>query len=263
MDTARAFLCDLAACLRFYSRLPIPALPFETDPHAMPDFRTAVRALPAAGALIGLIGAIALALASAFGLPPTVAAALALTALVAATGAFHEDGLADTADGFGGGATRERKLEIMKDSRIGTYGGAALVLSFLLRWSALVALVDRHGDEFAGLVIVALAALSRTVALMPLVALEPARTDGAAWRAGKPEAPALLIAGGLALVLACLPMAGGATARQCALAMVLAVAAAGGVTRLSARQIGDQTGDVAGAAQQAAEIAGLLAFLIG
>ncbi len=261
MDPLRSFLCDLAACLRFYSRLPVPALPFETDPHAMPDFRTEVRALPVAGAVIGLVGAGALALATGLGLPATVAAALALTALVAATGAFHEDGLADTADGFGGGATRARKLEIMKDSRIGTYGGAALVLSLLLRWTALTALLDRRGDDFACLVLIAVAALSRTVALIPLVALEPARDDGAAWRAGKPEAPALMVAAALALAFACLPVLGGASSRQCALAIVLGFAAAWLTMRLAARQIGGQTGDVAGAAQQAAEVAALCAFL--
>ena len=75
-------------------------------------------------------------------LPPLPAAALAVAATVAVTGALHEDGLADVADGFGGGATRERKLEIMRDSRIGTYGVCALILSFILRISA----TDELGD---------------------------------------------------------------------------------------------------------------------
>ncbi len=262
-NPARAFLVDLAACLRFYSRLPIPALPFETDPHAMPDFRTVMRALPVAGAIIGLSGALALALAGGLGLPATVAAALALAALTLATGAFHEDGLADTADGFGGGATRERKLDIMKDSRIGTYGGAALVLSYLLRWSALQELVDMRGFELAAFVLVAVAAVSRTVALTPLAMLPPARDEGAAWRAGKPDAAALAIAGILAMLIAFLPVLAGASARQCGIAILFAAFAAWGMTRIAARQIGGQTGDVAGAAQQLAEMAGLCAFLIG
>ena len=71
------------------------------------------------------------------GLSPSVAAALALAAAMLATGCLHEDGLSDVADGFGGGKTRERKLEIMRDSRIGAYGAAALVMSVLIRWSAL------------------------------------------------------------------------------------------------------------------------------
>jgi adenosylcobinamide-GDP ribazoletransferase len=263
MDFARAFLADLAACLRFYSRISVPALPFEADPHAMPDFRMVVRALPVAGALIGLVGAAMLVAASALGLPPTVAALLAIAALVLTTGAFHEDGLADTADGFGGGATRERKLDIMKDSRIGTYGGAALVLSLGLRWAALNELVEAAGPLFGALVIVAVAAISRTAALMPLSMLPPARDEGASWKAGKPDAAALAIAAIMAMVLAFLPVWGGASPRACAVAILLCMAAAWIMTRIAARQIGGQTGDVSGAAQQLAEIAGLCGFVIG
>ena len=263
MNPALDFLADLAACLRFYSRLPVPALPFETEPHAMPDFGRVVRALPVAGALIGAVGALALTLLMSLELPHSFAAAGALAALVAATGAFHEDGLADTADGFGGGATRERKLVIMKDSRIGTYGAAALILSLLLRWQAILFLLVSFGATFAGLAMISIAALSRTVALMPLATLEPARDDGAAWRAGRPRGGPLLVAALLAIALAFLPVWDGASARQCAGSIVLAFAASAFVTRLSLRQIGGQTGDVAGAAQQAAEIAGLAAFLIG
>ncbi len=263
MNFVRAFLADLAACLRFYSRIPVPALPFETDPHAMPDFRTAVRALPLAGAIIGTTAAAVLLLSTLLQLPAPFAAALTLAALVRVTGAFHEDGLADTADGFGGGATRERKLDIMKDSRIGTYGGAALVLSLILRWQAISFLLSTSGDDMAAWALISVAALSRTVALMPLSMLPPARDDGAAWRAGKPDAAALAIAAILAMGLAFLPVLAGASTRQCALSIIFASAAAAFVTRLSRRHIGGQTGDVSGAAQQMAEIAAFTAFLIG
>ena len=115
------------------------------------------------------------------GLPTTIVAALALAAGTLVTGGLHEDGLADVADGFGGGSTPEKKLTIMKDSRIGSYGVAALILSFLLRWSALVAL------GFVAIPVLLLAhAASR--ALMPaLMRLSPpARENGLSAGAGRP-----------------------------------------------------------------------------
>ncbi|RIK85995.1 MAG: adenosylcobinamide-GDP ribazoletransferase, partial [Hyphomicrobiales bacterium] len=97
-------------------------------------------AAPVAGALVGLgVGAVAW-LALALGLPASLAAAFALAAGIAVTGALHEDGLADTADGFGGGRDRDGKLAIMRDSRIGSYGVLALGLSLIARWAALAAL---------------------------------------------------------------------------------------------------------------------------
>ena len=108
------FVEDLPVCLRFYSRLNLPAAPGGA---AMADFGKALRAFPVAGAIIGGAGGAALFCARAVGLPALPAAICAIGALVAVTGALHEDGLADVADGFGGGATREKKLEIMRDSR--------------------------------------------------------------------------------------------------------------------------------------------------
>jgi len=262
----KGFAADLLACLRFYSRLPVPAFAFEHDPHVMPDFSRIARVLPAAGVIIALPAALVLALVSAAGLPASPASGLALAVLVTTTGAFHEDGLADTADGFGGGVTRERKLEIMKDSRIGTYGGAALVLSLGLRWTALAALIDMRGTEAAVLILIAAAALSRPLGLTPLFALPAARVDGAAQAAGSlpTDAFSISVAGGalIALVLALAHVdfahAGFGlwlTASAAALAGALAV------TALAHRQIGGQTGDVAGAAQQVAEIVFLLVFL--
>src|SRR5262249_10374713 len=117
--------------------------PFSTPPpfgHAFaigaPHLGRASWALPLAGVLVALVGAAAYWLAHAAGLPSLSAGALALTATLLATGCLHEDGLADVADGFGGGATRERKLAIMRDSRIGSYGTCALILSLLPRASA-------------------------------------------------------------------------------------------------------------------------------
>jgi adenosylcobinamide-GDP ribazoletransferase len=249
---------DTLVCLRFWSRLPTPVLSAEKDPHAFPDFARVTRMLPVAGAIIGAVGALVLLGARGVGLPGPLAAGLALAALVIATGAFHEDGLADSADGLGGGYTRQRKLEIMKDSRIGTFGGAALVLSLGLRWQALVALDAMFGPLGAAAAIVAVGGLSRVAGLVPAVALEPARADGAAQAAGAPSTASFAIAVALSLVIAMACMAAFIGPVRLLIAVVAAFAAAGVMSLIARRHIGGQTGDIAGASQQLAEIAFLL-----
>ena len=112
------------------------------------------------------------------GLPPPLAAPLALGCLILLSGALHEDGLADCTEGFFGGATRERKLEIMRDSAIGAFGACAVILSLLLRIGALAALAP-HGPLIAAAVLAAGAGVSRAACLAPLALLPPARADGA------------------------------------------------------------------------------------
>jgi adenosylcobinamide-GDP ribazoletransferase len=254
------FFSDLLACLRFYSRLPVPVLRWETQPHAMLDFAHAIRALPLAGLIIALPAA-ALLFGAGKILPPELAAGLALALFVLTTGAFHEDGLADTADGFGGGRSLERKLEIMRDSRIGTFGGAALVLSLLLRWGALVALL-KLGPGLAACTLLGVAGLSRWCGLLPLALLPAARTDGAAFAADRPGLFAMALSLALALALLALPWAAGVPVLRLVLASLLAGLAALAMAAISRRQIKGQTGDVAGAAQQLAEITFLLTVLL-
>jgi hypothetical protein len=115
----RAIRADVLACLAFYTRFPVNA----GDP-AGRSFAAAQWAAPVAGLAVALCGAAVYALASLLALPAQLAALLAVAATMLASGALHEDGLSDTLDGFGGGRTRERKLEIMRDSRIGSYGVA-------------------------------------------------------------------------------------------------------------------------------------------
>ncbi|KQT11817.1 cobalamin biosynthesis protein CobS [Methylobacterium sp. Leaf399] len=252
---------DLAACLRFYSRLPVPRLPGEGDPHGVPDFRTAPRMLPLAGLVLALPSGLVLLGAWALGLGPFLAATLAVAAGVLVTGALHEDGLADVADGFGGGATRERRLEIMRDSRIGAYGGVALMLSLALRIGALATLLDRI-DAVAAVALVLAAALSRTAALYPLVALDPARPGGAGAAVGRPSRRTFGIAVVLGLGLAGLSLPFGLPVAALALMVGGCALAAWGVAGLARRSIGGQTGDVVGACQQLAEIAALLGLLV-
>jgi len=245
-----------AICLRFWSRLPIPPLPGEADGHAIPDFRSVPRALPFAALVIALPAALIALGAGLAGLGGFVVATLALTAMALTTGAFHEDGLADTADGLFGGHTPERRLEIMKDSRIGSYGALALGLSLLLRASLIAMILDRSGAWAAAAALLVAAPWSRAEALFLLATQPAARSSGAAASVGQPTIVTARIALGLSLFLATgialaaqLPVAG------LLLGFALAHGAAAVLSRLARRLIGGQTGDILGAAQQLTEIA--------
>ncbi len=264
---AASFLIEAAArilaALRFFSRLPVPVFGFERDAFAVPDLRRIAPYAPLAGAIIGACGAIALWLArAALGLPSLVAAILALSALVLAAGGLHEDGFADVADGFGGGATRERKLEIMRDSRLGAYGATALVLSLLLRAAALAALTGESVTKGAAALLLA-GAISRACSLAPIALLDPARLDGAGASVGRLDAGAFWRGVLAAFVIAAVLGFAFLGLGRSLLAFVLAWAAALAMVAVAQKQIGGQTGDVAGAAQQLAEIAGLCGLLIG
>jgi adenosylcobinamide-GDP ribazoletransferase len=259
VDTAEpvwpGWLAATAICIRFYSRLPVPRLPGEGDIHALPDFRLVPRAVPLAALVIALPAALVLLGAGFAGVSPPLAATLAVTALVLTTGGLHEDGLADSADGLFGGATPERRLEIMKDSRIGSYGALALGLSLLLRVTALAAILTAAGPWAAALVLLTAAALSRALGVKLLAREPPARPDGAAAAVGTPSdatwrwatLSAVLFGGaaGLALWRHAIGLCFG---------MVLATYASRALGRLSRRLIGGQTGDIVGASQQIAEI---------
>jgi adenosylcobinamide-GDP ribazoletransferase len=249
---------DIAESLRFFTRLRVG----EPSLGAPLDIDRIAWAAPVAGVAVGLIGALALALATLMGLPPLLRAGLATAALVVATGALHEDGLADVADGFGGGSTRARKLEIMRDSRVGAYGAIAIALALILRVGALAAALD-GGFWRASLSLMLVAALSRAAALTPLALLPPARADGAGAAASRLDSNALAAAWGSALVIA---VALGLVALGVAHALFAVLLSGAGallMVGLARRAIGGQTGDVAGAAQQCSEIAAWCGLLIG
>jgi adenosylcobinamide-GDP ribazoletransferase len=245
-----------AICLRFWSRLPVPLLPGESDRHALPDFREVPRALPFAALVIAAPAALVTLGAGLAGLSGSVVAALGLTALALTTGALHEDGLADTADGLFGGHTVERRLEIMKDSRIGSYGALALGLSLLLRAGLIAMILDRSGAWAAAAAVLVAAPWSRAEGLFMLATQPPARSSGAAAAVGQPTVLTARIALALSLFLAtgiglaaALPIAG------LLIGFALAHGAAAVLSRMARRLIGGQTGDILGAAQQLAEIA--------
>src|SRR5690606_40141015 len=238
---------DCKAAFAFLTRLPVGPAPAALES----GLATSVPMFPVVGALIGLSGGAVYALAFGLGLPPLPAAALALATTVWLTGALHEDGLADVADGFGGGRTRADKLAIMRDSRIGTFGTLALVLGLLARAGAIAALATPWAVLAA---LVSAGAVSRAALPPAMAMLPPARTDGLAAGAGRPHparaAAAVLVGALIALLLL------GHAAPAALLAGAIGALA---VTWLARRQIGGLTGDVLGAIQQLTEIGLLLA----
>ena len=208
-------------------------------------------AFPAVGAGIGFIAAGAMMLATLFGLHNAAAALLGLVAAGLVTGAMHEDGLADTADGFGGGKTRDEKLAIMRDSRQGSYGIIALIVTIGLRAVALTAMADPIEGALA---LIAAHSASRAALAPALYLMDPAREDGLGATAGRPSLGATLVAVaiGAAVALAMLDPWRGSIAL---VAMAVAVTATAVLAR---RQIGGYTGDVLGAFQQMGEIVMLL-----
>ncbi|MER8916861.1 adenosylcobinamide-GDP ribazoletransferase [Mesorhizobium sp. M0761] len=236
---------DVALCLVFFTRLPLPV--FDLRGRSLAD---AIWAAPVAGLAVAVAGAVVYAAGVQVGLAPGPAAALALAATLLATGCLHEDGLSDVADGFGGGKTRDKRLEIMRDSRIGAYGAAALGLSMLIRWSALSQLVNPTGVLFA---LIAAHAASRGL-LGAFMHLAPAaRSDGLSAGAGTVSTQTAV----LGAVLGAIPLLtlglGGAFAALILLALVFSALRA-----LCLNQIGGHTGDTIGALQQLGEITVLL-----
>ncbi len=237
--------------LRFFTRLPVPAW----VGHSEELLNHAARYFPLVGVVVGLIAAAVYLLAAAV-LPESIAIVLSMAVTLLATGAFHEDGFADTCDGFGGGWDKAQVLTIMKDSRIGAYGAIGIVMMLLGKF---LALREIGGDRVAVALIVA-HPLSRLASTTLIHALDYVRDDAdarakpLAHRLGRGElifATAL----GLAPMLLLTPLEG-----VCAGALVVATTFA--FARYSVRRIGGYTGDCLGACQQLAEIGAYLGILI-
>ena len=240
------WLDDLRTAVAFLTRLPMPH-PMGPTP---PNFVRAHRMFPLVGAAIGAAVGIVLLGLRLIGVPDLAAAALALGASALLTGALHEDGLADVADGFGGGRDTATKLEIMRDSRLGTYGALILMVSFVTKLSALAALPD----AFVVQGLIAAHALARGVLPSMAMRMDYARKDGLAANAGRPDSATAATAGALALLIAVVVLPW----REALGAALVAAACAIAMAWLAQRQIGGQTGDVLGGAEQLGETTVLL-----
>ncbi len=250
-----SFFQDVQTALAFLSRLPV-------KPSTGASLANACRAFGVAGLVLGMLVGIVFWLAQAFGLASLSAVIVALAASTLITGGLHEDGLADVADGFGGGWTRECKLEIMRDSAIGTFGVLALIFSVAIRVAAYSAILGSTGKIFVAVgLFAAIACISRASMVVMMYQMPLARGDGRAALAGRPSHDNLrqglfisVVASGLILMSIF-----GTIAMLAGFAGVVVAFLA---VKLSARsQIGGYTGDVLGTLQQITEIFALLAIL--
>lgn len=250
---------DVVRSVGFLSLIPVPGRHFNGFDGRL---SRAIRAFPVAGVLISLPGAAVFAIALAFGVDALFAAFIALGLQILLTGCLHEDGLSDTVDGLGGGKTRQAALDIMRDSRIGSYGAVALIVSLGIRASAMGAIGSGLSSTEAGLVLLGIAALSRSLMVWHWQLLSPARAEGVAASVGEPEQSAAMMAlftGGVLCAVLLLPSIS-------LLAIIITILLAAFLTSLYTglvqRKIGGHTGDTIGAAQQIAEMAALGALAI-
>jgi adenosylcobinamide-GDP ribazoletransferase len=247
--------------IQFLTRLPVPHLTgFQTS-----WLSESARFFPLVGALVGIIAVGIWWICSLF-FPPLVAVGLMMSASLLLTGAFHEDGLADVCDGFGGGRMRDAVLAIMKDSRVGAYGAIGVVMMLGLKWSVLVSL------PYAAFPIIVIGAhmVSRWCAISLIWRLPYVRAEAEA--KSKPLADSLsgadwLMSGvlGALILLPVLLLIDPAARSRLALALLAALTLSGITTALAAgyfkSRIGGYTGDCLGATQQLAELNFLLAAL--
>ncbi|TNE69026.1 MAG: adenosylcobinamide-GDP ribazoletransferase [Rhodobacteraceae bacterium] len=236
---------DIATALALLTRIPVRA--------GFARSAEAAWAFPLAGLAVGLVAGAVATIAGWFGLGAGLIAGFALAALVIATGAMHEDGLADCADGFWGGFERARRLEIMRDSRIGAYGVIALILALLLRFTALSTLAH---DDLIVTAMIASAMLSRAALPYLMVLMPPARTDGLSVTTGRPPRDAASLGAVVAFLLSWLVV--GFVPTVVAASTIVGTAFL--ASRIATAKIGGQTGDVLGATQLLSEIAALTVF---
>jgi adenosylcobinamide-GDP ribazoletransferase len=249
---AKDYLDDVARAISFLSRIPVASSYFEAYDG---NLGRVSRTFPLAGAVIAMPAAAVLGLLLSLNADPLMAALLALGVQTLVTGALHEDGLSDTADGLGGGNDRDRALQIMKDSRIGTYGAIALVLSFGIRASAIAAIGRDLPALSAALTIPAAAALSRGALVWHWARLPSAKAEGVAAAAGQPDSTALRTALVTAALLFALLLWPDWHLMPLIWVALVATICTTLFTAYIGRRLSGHTGDTIGATQQICEIA--------
>lgn len=242
------------AALRFFTRLPVP----RWVGHSADQLDHAARYFPLIGVIVGAIGA-GVTEGAALVLPVSVAILLGMAATLLVTGAFHEDGFADTVDGFGGGRDKARILAIMKDSRIGSYGAIGIGLMLLAKYTALTEIDAAADPPVLDVALLAGHAVSRLASTALIYTLDYAREDDSS--KSKPLARRLsggeLLVAGVFGLAPCMLLPDEQLALALGLTMLVTLAA--GV--YFKRRLGGYTGDCLGAAQQLAELAFYLGLL--
>ena len=246
--------------MQFFTRIPLPAW----VGHSAQQLDQATRYLPAVGICVGTLAAAVLWLVAQV-LPLPLAVALSMVSGILATGAFHEDGLCDFADGMGGGYTREKILAIMKDSCIGVYGAIAIVLTLLIKYQALLALCGTHSLAHAAAALIAAHGVSRLMAASLMVTQHYVRDDDSA-RAkpatGKLSHTSFAIALAFGIVALCILFVAGASVTTVLTALGAALLMRIYLAWLLQKKLGGYTGDCLGAVQQLTEIAFYLGLLV-
>ena len=245
--------------VQFFTRIPVPAW----VGHSAQQLEQSARYLPLVGMCVGGLAAATLWL-GALVLPLSLAVALSMLGGILVTGAFHEDGLSDFADGMGGGYTRDKILAIMKDSHAGAYGVIAIVLALLIKFQALLSLSGTHSAAYVAAVYIAAHGVSRLMAVSIMLTQQYVRADDSA--RARHAAQALSRSSFAVALLSCaaavalLPMTGASTvsvisALTCALLLRMYLA------WLLRKKLGGYTGDCLGAVQQITEIGFYLGLL--
>lgn len=239
---------DVRIAMTFLTRIPVGWV------HGMEvgDLSRAAWSFPIIGIVVGALGGAALYGAAAMDLHPLACAFVGLAVMALVTGGLHEDGLADVADGFGGGGDKTRILEIMRDSRIGSFGVLALVFGIGIRAAALSGV---PGPGLAWITLIAAAVFSRAALPLIMAMMPAARSDGLSKGAGCPSKSGALIALGMGVIalFALMP------AKLVFVSIMVAIPLAGLIVLWAYRRLGGQTGDVLGAVQQTTEMSVIIA----
>ncbi len=246
--TAFTIRQDLVYSTMLLTRLPIPQQIQDSDSHGRKAH--SVWAFPIVGLLVGSLAAALALVLMAIDIPVVIVAGLAVAIQIIVTGAMHEDGLADTVDGFWGGYDGDTRLRIMADSKIGAFGVIAIVFTIGVRWAALAIILQQSIWP-----IIAIAALSRSGLPILMTLLPNRRLGGLADSVGRPSAAISVLAAIIGLLCAGLILG-----VYSVLLAVATIASLGVVAMIANHKIGGQTGDVLGAAQQIGEIVCLVAI---
>lgn len=250
---AKRIVDDFAHAWTLMLRVPWP-VPQRLTP--TPNSSQTVWAYPVIGALVAAFGATVLTGLEALTVPPVIAGGVALAAMLLATGAFHEDGLADVMDALGG-RSPETRLIIMRDSRIGAFGTIGLIMALGLKWQAITYLSVTHNIGGFILSMAAIGALSRAAMLGLLSWVPSARAHGLGASIAKPDLPVIAVGYGLALLCALFAF----SIVQVLVILVISALACLGIGLGAKHLFGGYTGDVLGATQVLVELILLIAVI--
>lgn len=252
-------ITDLARSVAFLSRIPVPQHFFDNDHGSL---TTTSRMFSVAGLLIAAPSALISFVLLLSGANALIVVILALALQVLLTGALHEDGLSDCADGFWGGKNQDRRLEIMRDSTLGTYGTLALIFSISIKIAGLYLMAQAMAPHLFALIWLSIAALSRCAMVVHWHRLPPARADGVARTVGQPSNHALFYNLGTSTAVSIGLIGMGIPLFWLIGSIFCAAISVYGFTKLSKTKINGHTGDTIGATQQLTDMALIVPFAL-